>query len=186
MQRTVFWRRLDLEGLEHLQVSASASSVQVQGNLLCLEADGIRVEHFWHLSPDWRTLRLAIRRWMQGRQDALILERTGTTWRVNGAHRADLDGLEEPDLSLTPFCNTLPIRRTGVKPGDTLELDVAYVDGATLEVSRSRQKYIRLDRNRVRYIDLGLLAGFEADLTIDREGLVVTYDGLFERLFPGG
>jgi hypothetical protein len=35
---------------------------------------------------------------------------------------------------------------------------------------------------RFRYIDLGLSAGFEADLLVDAEGLVRSYEHLFERV----
>jgi hypothetical protein len=36
----------------------------------------------------------------------------------------------------------------------------------------------------VRYVDLGLSRGFEADLVVDDAGLVLTYERLFERVAP--
>jgi hypothetical protein len=33
-------------------------------------------------------------------------------------------------------------------------------------------------------VDLGLSRGFEADLTVDADGLVLTYEHLFERVTP--
>lgn len=49
-------------------------------------------------------------------------------------------------------------------------------------VSRSRQGYERLGADLFRYTDLGRFAGFAADLRVDSEGLVLTYQGLFERV----
>jgi hypothetical protein len=43
----------------------------------------------------------------------------------------------------------------------------------------SRQRYERLGAKRFRYTDLGAHQGFEAQLVVDAEGLVRTYEGLF-------
>ena len=78
------------------------------------------------------------------------LERAGTGWRVDGRPRPDLDGAEEPDLSVTPFCNTLPIRRMLDTAGQSLTLDIAFIDGTALTVARSRQRYDRQGCRRIR------------------------------------
>ena len=85
-------------------------------------------------------------------------------------------------MSVTPFCNTLPIRRLLGSGDASLTLDVAYVNGTDLTVSRSRQRYERKERGRIRYVDLGLFPGFEADLHVDERMLVVSYEHLFERV----
>ena len=53
-----------------------------------------------------------------------------------------------------------------------------------MTVERSRQRYDRLGPDRVRYVDLGVSAGFEADLEVDDDGLVLGYEHLFERAVP--
>jgi hypothetical protein len=98
--------------------------------------------------------------------------------------RPDLDGAEQPDLSVTPFCNTLPIRSTPPDVREGHPFDVAFIDGPALTVTRSRQRYDRLAADRVRYVDLGLFKGFTAELTVDPQGLVIRYAGLFERVDP--
>ena len=101
---------------------------------------------------------------------------------MDGAARPDLEGAEEPDLSVTPFCNTFPIRRTPERAGESLTLDTAYIDARALTVARSRQRYDRQGPGRLRFVDLGLSRGFEADLVVDEAGLVVSYEHLFERV----
>ena len=105
-------------------------------------------------------------------------------WEVDGLPRPDLDGADEPDLSVTPFCNTFPIRRTPERAGASLALDTAFIDGAALTVTRSRQRYDRQGPGRLRFVDLGVAAGFEADLVVDAEGLVLRCEHLFERVSP--
>ena len=178
----LFWRRTDVPGLERLALGASADAVLAESTVLCSENSGFRLDHRWRLTPDWRALSLEVERWGAAGRQRLLLERADGGWRVDGARRPDLDGAEEPDLSVTPFCNTFPIRRTPVGAGECLTLDTCFVDAAAMTVARSRQRYDRQEANRLRYVDLGLSAGFEADLEVDDRGLVIRYEHLFERV----
>lgn len=178
----LFWRRTDIEGLERLELAIEPDRVTATSSVLCLDAGGFRLDHRWHLTPDWRAQSVTVERWNAEGHRMLSLERAGTGWRVDGKLRPDLDGAEEPDLSITPFCNTFPIRRTSETPGDSLALDTAFIDGPALTVARSTQRYDRQGPGRVRYVDLGLSRGFEADLVVDDEGLVLYYQHLFERV----
>ena len=178
----LFWRRVDVEGLERLELTVGPEGVAAASAVICLEAGGFRLEHRWRLGPDWRAQSVTVERWNAQGHGGLRLERAGTGWRVDGAARPDLDGAEEPDLSVTPFCNTLAVRRTPERAGASLALDVAFIDGPALTVARSRQRYNRQGPGRLRYVDLGLSRGFEADLVVDDAGLVLSYQHLFERM----
>jgi hypothetical protein len=181
----LFWRRTDVTGLERLELAVEPAGVTAASTVICLEAGGFRLDHRWRLDPDWRARSVTVERWSAQGHGVLRLERVaGTGWRVDGAARPDLDGAEEPDLSVTPFCNTLPVRRTPEAAGSGLALDTAFIDGAALTVARSRQRYDRQGPGRLRYVDLGLSRGFEADLVVDDAGLVLRYEHLFERVAP--
>lgn len=180
----LFWRRADVIGLERLILSISADTVLAESTVICVEDGGFRLDHRWRLTADWQVQTLDVERWGSGGRAQLSLERTVGGWRVNGQRRADLDGAEEPDLSVTPFCNTFPIRRTPAGAGESHTLDTCFVDGAAMTVQRSRQRYDRIGPNRLRYVDLGVSAGFEADLEVDDLGLVLHYQHLFERVPP--
>jgi len=182
----LYWRRTDLWGLERLTLSVLADAVLAEATVICAEAGGFRLDHRWRLTPDWRALSLDVERWNRTGHARLTLERVDGGWTVDGMPRVDLDGAEEPDLSVTPFCNTLPIRRTPAGVGASLTLDTGFVDGAAMTVARSRQRYDRLGPDRLRYVDLGLSAGFAAELHVDRRGLVLRYQHLFERVLPTG
>jgi hypothetical protein len=180
----LFWRRTDIEGLERLELAIEPNQVTAVASTICLKAGGFRIDHRWRLDPDWRARSVTVERWNSQGHGVLQLERAGTGWRVDGVPRPDLEGAEEPDLSITPFCNTFPIRRTPDRAGDSLPLDIAFIDGPALTVARSRQRYDRQGPGRVRYVALGLSLGFEADLVVDDMGLVLRYEHLFERVSP--
>ena len=80
---------------------------------------------------------------------------------------------------MTPFTNTLPIRRLGLKAGQAAEIKVAYVTVPTLALHAAPQRYTRLADTRWRFE--GLETNFTADLTVDEDGFVVEYPGLFQR-----
>lgn len=178
----LFWRRTDVEGLERLELAIETDRVVATATVICLEDGGFRLDHRWILDSDWRAQCVTVERWNSQGHGVLRLERAGTGWRVDGAPRADLEGAEEPDLSVTPFCNTLPIRRTPEVAGESLPLDTAFIDGPALTVARSSQRYDRQGPGRLRYVDLGLSRGFQADLVVDDAGLVLRYEHLFERV----
>jgi hypothetical protein len=179
----LFWRRTDLEGLERLVLEVDADRITANSTVISTEGNGLRLDHRWVLSPDWRVQSVEVERWDAEGHQQLRLARVGANgWEVDGVARPDLDGAEEPDLSVTPFCNTFPIRRVPQTVGESLTLDTAFIDGETLSVMRSRQRYERQGPGRLRFVDLGLFNGFAADLEVDGDGLVTTYEGLFERV----
>lgn len=107
-----------------------------------------------------------------------------------------LIGADDCDLGLCPLTNTMPLLRTvlhrnarGAIPGPELKFVMAWVEVPSLRVIRSRQIYQlrRLDvdgKAVVRYI--GLHRSFEADLSVDRDGLVIDYPQLARRVQAPG
>jgi hypothetical protein len=180
----IFWRRTDTPGLERLELTIEPERVSAASTVICLEDGGFRLDHRWRLTQDWRVQSVSVERWGPQGHGVLQLERRGGGWSVDGVRRPDLDGAEEPDLSVTPFCNSFAILKVPQTAGASLTLDTAFIDGPALTVARSRQRYLRQGAGRLRYADLGLSGGFEADLLVDEAGLVLHYEHLFERVAP--
>ena len=82
------------------------------------------------------------------------------------------------DLSFTPATNTLPIRRLGLEVGEEADIHVAWLVWPELGVRRVRQRYARLAPNRYRYAQ----DDFAAELTVDEQGLVLDYEGLWNAI----
>jgi uncharacterized protein len=180
--RSICWRRIDMIGLELLTLRTAPDGLSVESSVICAEAGGFTLEHVWRLTPDWRAQSLRVERRDASGRRMLTLERAGGGWRVDGKARPDLDGADDPDLSVTPFCNTLVIRRIPAADGASLTVATVYVNGDDLTVTRSRQRYDYKSPRLFRYIDLGVAAGFEANLRVDDDGLVQSYEHLFERV----
>jgi hypothetical protein len=93
----------------------------------------------------------------------------------------EFDGCIDIDISATPFTNTLPIRRLPWHAGQSRDLEMLYIPFETLKPRRDRQRYTCLEPGR-RFRYEGLIDGFTAEITVDEDGLVVDYPGLFQRL----
>jgi hypothetical protein len=61
-------------------------------------------------------------------------------------------------------------------------LTAAYIAADTMTVQPSRQRYEQISDTHWRYYDLGVAAGFTANLHLDEGRLVRTYEGLFETI----
>jgi uncharacterized protein len=94
-----------------------------------------------------------------------------------------LSGAVDCDLGLSPLTNLMPIRRHGLdrKPGSA-DLLAAWVSVPDLALHAYPQRYEHVrsdaDGSIVRFVDRGLDPGFESELVLDRDGLVVVYPGL--------
>ena len=89
------------------------------------------------------------------------------------------DDVLDCDLALSPLTNAMPILRHGLheQPG-AVHFTMAWVDVPSLTVHESRQRYEHVAPGVVRYVD----DSFSSDLELDRDGLVVNYPRLAERV----
>jgi hypothetical protein len=172
------WRRIDQPGLELARFDVEEHGVTVSSTLVDGGEKPFSLRYIWTLDPNWRTRTLRLEH-MNGDDRWLTIERAGeASWRVDRQPAPHLEGCAELDLSATPFCNSLAIRRLG-KDG---EFDAAYISADDLSVTPSRQRYEKISDTYWRYIDLGVAHGFTAALELDKDGLVARYEGLFEAL----
>jgi hypothetical protein len=103
-------------------------------------------------------------------------------WRDGtGAPRPDLDGAIDVDLPMTPFTNTLPIRRLNLRAGQHADLRMIYIVMPQGTVTVSPQRYGCLEPLR-RYRYESLDSDFVREVDVDADGLVVTYPDLFRRV----
>ena len=84
---------------------------------------------------------------------------------------AELRGCTDIDLGCSPATNSLPIRRLRLAVGTSHTIKAAWVRFPELDVVAGAQTYTRVDEFTYRYAS----GTFEADLTVDDEGLVTSY-----------
>jgi hypothetical protein len=96
-----------------------------------------------------------------------------------------LSGALDCDLGLSPLTNSMPVLRHALlRGGGPVDFQMAWVSVPDLGIWASSQRYMFLrsikEQHVVRFEDAD--DGFTADLTFDKDGLVVDYPGLAHRL----
>ena len=109
----------------------------------------------------------------------ILSDGLGHWHRPDGSALPELDGCIDPDISMTPFTNTVAIRRLASRVGEAAEIKVAYILVPELSLRAAPQRYTRLADQLWRFD--GLDIDFTADITLDDDGFVVEYPGLFRR-----
>lgn len=114
----------------------------------------------------------------------LSVDNVGRWFNQNNEHLPDLDGCIDIDISATPFSNSLPLKRLEEQLAIPQQLKVVYINIPELEVSVVIQRYTRISENRYQYQNL--VSGFNAELTIDEQGLVLSYHHFFQAIYSHG
>lgn len=174
------WRSLNVPGFELLELGARKSGVEARG-MIVSEAGGRGYGATYHirLGQDWTFQALNLQL-LDGRRLVLRSDGQGRWTENEGTPRPDLADCIDIDLSGSPFTNTLPIRRTALAMGEPQAFTMAYVDLSALEVCPHEQDYTKLGDTRYRY--RSATSGYEAELTVDTDGFVVSYPNLFQRI----
>ena len=184
------WEALDWPGLEHVIVCDDAAGFRADSQQIAGPPFGpSRINYQVSCDSGWRLTGLTISAASAAGSQALTLVvEPGGRWLADGRRRPDLDGCTDVDISLTPLTNTLPIRRLSWSPGIARDLDVVYVSAPELSVEPVRQRYTLLSRDTERGEALYRYesGSFSADLTVDADGYVTNYPGLWRRVESAG
>ena len=194
MERDVIWASEAGPGCEHLRLALCPAAPFADGLIVGVADDRpLRLRYGVWCDERWRAreVRLAV---VNPNACEVIVRADGEGhWATDaGQPLPALDGCVDVDISATPFTNTLPIRRLGLRPGESAEIAVAYVAAPALTIEAVRQRYTCLaagpDGVRYRYESLPAERSpteFAAELTVDADGLVIDYPGLFRRVWSG-
>ena len=91
-------------------------------------------------------------------------------------------GRDHFDLAWSPLFNSLPVLAHGLhRGGSARDFVMTWVSAPDLQVSESRQRYDPLSGDGLVRFASG---DFRADIEFDRDGFVVAYPGLAERVHP--
>ncbi len=176
------WRPVGAEGLEHLDLRLDDDAI-IADSVVIGNRGGIPYGLRYRLvcGVDWVTRSLDITA-TDGRSLHLRSDGEGEWTDGEGFPIAHLDGCIDVDLAGSPFTNTLPIRRAGlVGGGAAAEFRMAYIPFDTFKPAVDGQLYRCLEQDRL-YRYEATDRSFSADLTVDEDGLVTDYPGLFTRV----
>lgn len=193
--RLHLWRLEAVEGFDCAWVALGARELAAEGRQTGLVPRPYEVRYRLWTVDGFVTSRLAVEsRWEEGRAELDLRRDDSGTWLADGRPRPDLAGALDIDLAACPLMNSMPVLRHGLhrpgggpgSPRGEHTLRMAFVDVPDLRVTCAVQRYAHL-RTRGSGRGEGAFVrfrsdGFESELELDGEGLVVDYPGLGHRL----
>jgi hypothetical protein len=203
LPKTLFWRRLDTAGVEHV-LYGDRTGLRARGTMVAATPVPFTARYELFTDDAWNTVRCEATAEGSGFLRTVRLEKATGRWRVTASEQGNLEavmlaagqprpaqaGSEEPgklhqavdvDLSFSPLTNTLPIRRLnllGAAAGASRTVTVAWILLPSLEVLDSAQTYRVIGDHRLRFSS----GDFTTEIDVDEEGYVVRYPGLAERV----
>lgn len=197
--RLCVWRGLDSWRIEAAVVDFTLTGLVASGTQIGSEPIPYRLDYNLDASEHFATRKISVEVRGQGWQRSLDLRRDSRgrwTCRARSEGRVDLpapggqvaglEGALDCDLGFSPLTNSPPILRSGLdRRAGAEDYLMAWVSVPDLSVHASQQRYEHVRRTAggsvVRFVDRGLFKGFEAELELDQDGLVIRYPGLAER-----
>lgn len=184
--RTICWmplwnREREGVGLEHLLLTEGLADSAV---LAYDEEHGpFRLTYRLHWDGSWQLRDAELILTTERSVRSLTLQTDGQGhWRHgDGRSITELDGCRDIDIWPTPFTNTFPIRREPMAVGERRQFLMAWVFAPDLTVHPQPQEYTRLADRLYLFENLDG-SGFQAELPVDEEGIVVDYPDLFRRV----
>jgi len=181
MQVNLLWTGRAYYSLENCLVMEASAGFEIRSTIIGLYQEKIyQVDYHIRTNAAWETMSADISCRYGNALRHIVLEREGQgRWKENGKEAAGYKDCIDIDISLTPFTNTLPIRRLQLKPGDSRELKVVYCDLLNGQTHPVYQRYTCLNVEEYHYENIP--NDFEATIRVDQSGFVVDYPGLFVR-----
>jgi uncharacterized protein len=178
---TYLWRRLDLDGLDFVRLDEGGNGVSAQGYEICAEDDERWAVRFdVTLDRGWRHEVTTVEVVHDAGTHRLELASDDRgSWTRDGRPDPSLEGCTVIDLAGNPFTNAFVTRAVALDAGAGVEVRAAYIETPPLTVRRLVQRYQRLADDQWLYADdeFG-----QVEFRTDADGIVVSYEGLAERL----
>ena len=180
--RAVMWRAIGRPGLERAIVQWDAHGVTACGvSVGVVRKRPFSLRYTIRCDAQWRTRYLQVESLITKQTLALHANGRGRWINANGDAQPHLEGCIHPDLSVSPLTNTLPIRHAQYPQETAITTRVVYIDLPAMQTAARDQRYVYLRKheNGATYRYVG---GITARIDVDRDGLVITYPDLFERV----
>ena len=182
MHTNLLWKAKEYPSLENCVVTITDAGSEISSVVIgTSENKMFRVEYTIKTNRYWETEHFEIKSQIAGSSESFSFYSDGKgNWQANGQPLTLYQGCIDIDLPLTPFTNTLPIKRLDLKIAQQQLIKVIYLDLLNQEIKPVTQKYTRLSEHEYKYENVP--NDFEAVIRIDELGLVVDYPSLFERI----
>lgn len=183
------WRSHDATRIESTRVHLVGNRIKAVGRIAAAASEaGPAFSASYDLVTDdaGATRRFSLDVSLPERERQLSIARDEENkWLVTsfeGESRDAYDGALDVDMLLSPFFNTLPIRRLGLHTrAQSVLVPVLYVSLPDLTVTAAHVKYTSGDPDAGGGIKVKSPGG-KATVVVDADGFIVDYPGLAERI----
>ncbi|MDF2382579.1 putative glycolipid-binding domain-containing protein [Nostoc ellipsosporum NOK] len=181
METIILWAGRAYYSLENCGIVTTEQGYIINSSIIGYYEEKIyRVEYRIQADEHWHTQMLDIHCIHDHQQFSNLLQSDGHGhWTHNGMAVPELDGCLDVDIRVTPFTNTLPIRRLNLEHREAKEIKVVYCDVLTNNIHPAAQRYTCLSDTAYQYENVH--DDFKAIIQTDRSGFVVDYPELFVR-----
>ena len=181
MQTNLLWTGREYHSMENCLVKVGETGSEITSTIIgYYEGKIYTVEYRIQTNLDWETVLFEIKSRHSNEVRLIRFEGDGKgNWISDGKTVSQFSGCIDVDISLTPFTNTLPIRRLNLSQNQAREIKVIYCDILKRQLKPVRQKYTRISNSNYHFENVP--NDFESTIEIDEEGFVVDYPSLFVR-----
>ncbi len=181
MQTNLLWSGREYYSLENCLADITADGLTVNSTIIGYYKEKIyRVGYRVKTNNLYETVYLEINSWHDNNMQQLKFNGDGKgNWTSEGKVLEQFTGCIDVDIPLTPFTNTLPIKRLALSDGQSQEIKVIYCDILEAMIKPVRQKYTCLSATSYHYENVP--NDFEATIQVDESRFVVDYPSLFVR-----
>ena len=168
--------------MERFELLRAADEWLLRGTLLTLAEGGpaeARYEVFCDSS--WHTRRASVSLRDGAGERVLRIAAENGRWYENDRANETLKGCIDIDLGWSPSTNTIPIRRLRLAVGEKSGvLTAAWVRFPDLTLEPLPQEYQRISEQHYQYTSRE--GAFTAGIEVDEDGLVLDYQGYWQRV----
>jgi hypothetical protein len=176
------WQDWKARGIEHLVLREGAREIVAESVVVGSADDSVfAIRYRIRCDKNWRVRAAEIGIVGENRTVKIAGDGKGNWSDASAKPLPKLAGAIDIDISITPFTNTLPIRRLGLEAGQSAEIVTVYIVAPALTLTTDAQRYTCLKPHK-RYRYESIDSDFTREIEVDSRGLVVTYPGLFRRL----
>lgn len=180
--KTIVWKSTYINTTEFTTI-ISKDNIEVNGRIIG-QGFGqlLNVNYNLEINNKWEIQKVRINSQSDNSFNIFLYKNKNNHWvNDDGEILNQLNNCTDIDITLTPFTNTLPIKRLNLNIGESKEIEVVYFDLPSNKFSPAKQRYTNLGNGFYKYESLA--SGFTANLYVDNEGIVINYPSIWHRVY---
>lgn len=179
----IIWQAVKWTATEYFTLHDHGQGMLANGRINGAMADHpFSIHYEIEITADWRVSSFHIRQeGLTQTELKLTSDLHGHWFDKDNNHIDAFDDCIDIDISLTPFTNTLPVKRLDFGAGESKLLDMLYIKLPEFELQKVQQRYTRTGVHE--YLYENVTTDFSAEIPFDEEGIVKDYPGIFKRIY---